>query len=64
MSRTWRAVLLAAVIGFVAVAGLGVFLGFDAVPSVIAGLAIAALAGLLLWAAARRADSFHDETPY
>jgi hypothetical protein len=59
MDRTLRAVLVAAVIAFAAVAGLGVFLGFDADGSVLAGLVAALLAGLLLWAASRRAESFH-----
>jgi hypothetical protein len=59
MDRTVRAVLVAAVIAFAAVAGLGVFLGFDATGSVIAGLIAAGLAGLLLWGASRRAESFH-----
>jgi hypothetical protein len=59
MDRTLRAVLVAAVIAFAAIAGLGVFLGFDAVGSVLAGLVAALLAGLLLWGASRRAESFH-----
>ena len=59
MDRTLRAVLVAAVIAFAAVAGLGVFLGFDPVGSVLAGVVAAVLAGLLLWGASRRAESFH-----
>lgn len=59
MDRTLRASLSAALIAFVAVAGLGVFLGFDVAPSLVAGAAVAAMAGLLLWGASRRADSFH-----
>jgi hypothetical protein len=59
MDRTLRAVLVAAVIAFAAVAGLGVFLGFGATGSVLGGVIGAALAGLLLWGASRRAESFH-----
>jgi hypothetical protein len=59
MDRTLRAVLVAAVIAFLAIAGLGVFLGFDPTGSVVAGVVAAALAGLLLWGASRRAESFH-----
>jgi hypothetical protein len=59
MDRTLRAVLVAAAIGFATVAGLGVFLGFDVTGSVVAGLIGAVLAGLLLWGASRRAESFH-----
>lgn len=59
MDRTLRATLLAALIALVAVAGLGMFLGFEAGASVLAGLVAAALAGLLLWGASRRAETFH-----
>ncbi len=59
MDRTLRAVLLAVVIAFAAVAGLGVFLGFDPTGAVLAGVVAAVLAGLLLWGASRRAESFH-----
>lgn len=59
MDRTVRAALVAAVIAFVAVAGLGAFLLPGAVTaSVIAGLVAAVLAGGLLLGASRRADSF------
>ena len=61
MGRTLRAVLLAAFIVFAVVAGLGVFLGFEAVASLIAGAVGGVLAGLLIWAAARRAESFHEQ---
>jgi hypothetical protein len=63
MDRTLRAALLAGLIAFAAVAGFGVFLGFDPVGSVVAGLVLAALSGLLLWGAARRAETFHEPTP-
>ena len=59
MGRTARAALLAGLIGFVAVAGLGAFLVPDAtVPAIVAGLVAGALAALLIVAAARRAESF------
>ncbi|MFA9443904.1 hypothetical protein [Egicoccus sp. AB-alg6-2] len=60
MDRTVRAALLAAFIGFATVAGLGMFLGFDASGSLLAGAAVAAIAGLLILAAARRSETFHD----
>ncbi|MEX2504565.1 MAG: hypothetical protein WD378_06920 [Egicoccus sp.] len=64
MDRTLRAALLAAFIGFAAIAGLGVFLGFDATGSLAAGGVVAVVAGLLIWGAARRAETFHDtDTP-
>ena len=64
VDRTLRAALLAAFIGFAAIAGLGAFLGFDATGSLVAGAVTAAVAGLLIWSAARRAETFHDtDTP-
>lgn len=63
MGRTIRAVVLAAFIVFAAVAGLGVFLGFETAGSVVAGLVGGVLAGLLIWAAARRAETFHEVPP-
>jgi hypothetical protein len=60
MDRTLRATLLAAFIAFASVAGLGIFLGFGPVPSLITGGAIAILAALLIWGAARRADTFAE----
>jgi hypothetical protein len=59
MDRTIRAALLAGVIALVSVGGLGVFLGFDATGSIVTGVVLGVLAALLIWAAARRADSFH-----
>jgi hypothetical protein len=59
MDRTVRAMLFAGFIGFAAVAGLGVFLGFDTVGSIVAGAVFGAIAAALLWGAARRADTFH-----
>lgn len=65
MDRTLRAALLAALLAFAAVAGIGVFLGFEPTGAVVTGLVLAVLAGLLIWGAARRADSFHptEEIP-
>lgn len=64
MSRTVNASIVAGLIGCVAVGGLGMFLGFDATGSWITGAVFGILSGLLIWGAARRADSFHpDETP-
>ena len=60
-NRTLRAALLAALIAFAAVAGIGMFLGIDPGVSIVAGVVLAALSGLLLLAAARRADSFHGD---
>lgn len=60
MDRTLRATLLAAFIGFAAVAGIGVFLGFEVVGSLITGAVIGVLAGALIWGAARRAESFAE----
>ncbi len=61
MDRTLRAALLAAVIAFGALAGLGLFLGFGTTTSLVSGAVAAALATLLIVGAARRADSFHDQ---
>ncbi|MCC5948595.1 MAG: hypothetical protein JJT89_09090 [Nitriliruptoraceae bacterium] len=63
MDRTLRATLLAGFIGFAVVAGLGVFLGFDLDASLIAGAVVGVLGGLLIWGAARRADSFAEVAP-
>jgi hypothetical protein len=65
VNRTIRAALVGATIGFASVAGLGVFLGFPASGAVVAGVVTGVLAGLLLWGAARRADTFHadDQIP-
>lgn len=63
MDRTLGAALLAALITFAAIAGFGVFLGFDATGSVVSGLVLGLLAGLLLWGASRRAETFHEPTP-
>jgi hypothetical protein len=59
VDRTLRAALLAALIAFVSVAGIGLFLVPDAVTgSIVAGVVAAVLSGLLLLGASRRADSF------
>jgi hypothetical protein len=63
VDRTLRAALLAAFIGFAAVGGTGAFLGFDPVGSAIAGVVAGVLAALLLWGAARRAETFETPTP-
>ncbi len=67
MDRTLRAALFAAVIAFVSVAGLGIFLLPGATTgSVVAGVVAAVLSALLLLGASRRADSFtgpDDPTP-
>jgi hypothetical protein len=63
MDRTVGAALLAAFIAFAAVAGFGVFLGFDTTGSIVAGLVLGLLSGLLLWGASRRAETFHEPTP-
>ncbi len=65
MTRTMRAVLLAGLIGFVTVAGLGVLLVPGAVvASVIAGLVAGLLGAGLLLGASRRADSFQAPSPH
>lgn len=61
MDRTLRAALLAAFITFAFLAGIGIFLQFEVAASLIVGAIAGVLAGLLIWLAARRADSFHDE---
>lgn len=63
MDRTVRAALLAGLLGFVTVAGLGVFLGFPTTGSVISGLVTGLLAGGLLLGAGRRAETFHPTDP-
>ena len=63
MDRTLRAALLAAVIIAGTVGGLGSFLGFPAVGSIVTGIVLGLLAGLLLWGAGRRADTFHPTDP-
>jgi hypothetical protein len=63
MDRTLRATLLAAFIAFASVAGLGIFLGFEVVGSLIAGAVLAVFAALLIWGAARRADTFAEVAP-
>lgn len=63
MDRTLRAALLAAFIAFAAIAGFGIFLGFDTVGSLVSGLVLGVLAAALIWAAARRAETFESPTP-
>lgn len=63
MDRTLRAALIAAVAVAGTVGGLGGFLGFPAVPAIVTGIVLGLLAGLLLWGAARRAETFHPTDP-
>jgi hypothetical protein len=63
MDRTVRAALFAAFIAFAAIAGFGVFLAFDVAASLLVGAVTGVLAGLLLWGASRRADTFHPTDP-
>jgi hypothetical protein len=63
VDRTWRAGLIAAVIVAGSVGGLGVFLGLPTGPSVGIGVFLGVLAGLLLYGASRRAETFHPTDP-
>jgi hypothetical protein len=63
VDRTLRAAVLAAFITFAAIAGFGIFLGFDPTGSLLAGLVLGAFAAVLIWAAARRAETFESPTP-
>jgi len=62
MDRTFRAALVAALVGFVAIAGFGWMLGFPVGPSVVAGVVAAAVFAGIVLAAARRSTNFHDPT--
>lgn len=59
MDRTRRAALLTALVVGASLAGLGIFLGFEAASAVWFGVIVGVLSGGLLLAAGRRADSFH-----
>ncbi len=63
MDRTKRAALLAAVIVAGTIGGLGGFLGFPAGGAIVTGIVLGCLAGLLLIAAGRRAETFHPTDP-
>ena len=63
MDRTLRAAVIAAVAVAGTVGGLGGFLGFPVLPAIVTGLVLGLLAGLLLWGAARRAETFHPTDP-
>jgi hypothetical protein len=63
MDRTLGAALLATFITFATVAGTGVFLGLGTTGPIVAGVLLGLLAGLLLWGASRRAETFHEPTP-
>ena len=56
--RTLRAAIVAEVIAFASVLGIGLFLGFDLVPTLITAAILGTLAFILIVAAARRAESF------
>ena len=58
--RTSRAALVALLATFAIVTGAGLVLGFEPGTAVAGGAGIGVLAALLIWGAARRADSFHD----
>jgi len=57
--RTSRAALVAMLATFAIVTGAGLALGFEAGTAVAGGVGLGVLAALLIWAASRRADSFH-----
>jgi hypothetical protein len=61
VDRTLRAVLLAGFVTFAAIAGGGLFLGFDTVSSLVAGAVSGLIAGALIWGADRRAASFQQD---
>lgn len=56
MDRTFRAALVAALIGLVVVGGMAWFLGLPPITAVLSGVVAGALFGGLILAAARRAD--------
>lgn len=60
MDRTLRAALVAALVGFAAVAGFGWMLGFPGGSSLIAGAVVGALFAGIVLAAARRSARFDD----
>ncbi len=61
--RTLRAALVADLATFLTLAGLGVFLGFAAVPSLIVGAVAGGLAFALIALASRRAEGFSPTEP-
>jgi hypothetical protein len=63
MTRTHGAAIAAALVVGGSLVALGVFLGFPTGASVWFGLACGLLAGFLLVAANRRADTFHPTDP-
>jgi hypothetical protein len=60
-ARTIRAALVAFALAFGGFAGIGVFLGFDAVPSVVTGLVLGGLCGLMILGVAKRAEGMTQE---
>jgi Kef-type K+ transport system membrane component KefB len=54
--RTIRAAIVAFALAFAGFAGIGIFLGFDAMPAVSAGLVLGALSGGMILGVARRAE--------
>jgi hypothetical protein len=63
VDRTLRAALLAALLTGGSIAFFGIFLGFDPGGTLVAAAVVAALAALLIWGAARRAETFTEPTP-
>ena len=60
MDRTLRAALVAALVGFAAIAGFGWMLGFPVGPSAVAGVVAGVVFAGIVLAAARRSADFHD----
>jgi hypothetical protein len=58
VDRTLRAALLAALLTGGSIAFFGLFLGFDVGGTLVTAAVLAALAALLIWGAARRAETF------
>jgi hypothetical protein len=63
VDRTLRAALLAALLTGGSIAFFGLFLGFDVGGTLVAAAVVAALAALLIWGAARRAETFEHPVP-
>lgn len=61
MDRTTRAALVAALIAGGSVAFFGLFLGFPTVPTLVTAVVLAVVSAVLIWAAARRADTFESD---
>ncbi len=61
--RTLRAAIVADLSTFATIAGLGWFLGFSLVPSLVVGAVAGSLAFLLIVLASRRAETFSPTDP-